>query len=130
MVIDAGYPFTYTKDCFKEAQYLPDSSGHPGFCKAINQDPHGYVHGMIGDDLGMGQVPWAANDPIFWLHHCNIDRMWASWNASGKANPTDASWLNQEFVFADEHCNRVVAKVSDFASDALSAISGRLPSMQ
>jgi tyrosinase len=36
----------------------------------------------------------AALDPIFYLHHCNIDRMWAVWNASGNANPTAAAWLN------------------------------------
>jgi tyrosinase len=36
----------------------------------------------------------AALDPIFYLHHCNIDRMWAAWNANGNNNPTDADWLN------------------------------------
>jgi tyrosinase len=35
----------------------------------------------------------AALDPIFYLHHCNIDRMWAAWNAKGNANPTDQNWL-------------------------------------
>jgi tyrosinase len=36
----------------------------------------------------------AALDPIFYLHHCNIDRMWATWNNGGKKNPTDPNWLN------------------------------------
>jgi hypothetical protein len=36
----------------------------------------------------------AALDPIFFLHHANIDRMWAAWNVTGKnQNPTDANWL-------------------------------------
>ena len=30
----------------------------------------------------------AGLDPIFYLHHSNIDRMWALWNANGNANPT------------------------------------------
>jgi tyrosinase len=34
----------------------------------------------------------AALDPIFYLHHSNIDRMWAVWNANGNTNPTDAAW--------------------------------------
>jgi tyrosinase len=36
----------------------------------------------------------AALDPIFYLHHCNIDRMWAAWNAKGNSNPTDINWLS------------------------------------
>ena len=35
----------------------------------------------------------AALDPIFYLHHSNIDRMWAAWNANGNSNPTDPNWL-------------------------------------
>ena len=36
--------------------------------------PHNVVHGSIG---GLMNNPnSAALDPIFWLHHCNIDRLW------------------------------------------------------
>lgn len=33
-------------------------------------------------------------DPIFWLHHCNIDRLWAEWNAPPRSRPntSDALW--------------------------------------
>jgi tyrosinase len=117
--IDGGNPFTIVSECMKETDYLP-SLGHDGFNGAINGNPHGAVHTAIGTALGMGSVPWAANDPIFWLHHCNIDRMWASWNAWGYSNPPGPDWLNKEFVFADEHCNRVQVKVADFvATDPL-----------
>lgn len=30
----------------------------------------------------MGLVPTAASDPVFWVHHSFIDRIWSSWNAS------------------------------------------------
>ena len=66
----------------------------------------------------MGSIPWAAYDPIFWLHHCNIDRLWASWNAAGRKNPTDATFLNKKFTFADGNGNKVVATISDFLSIA------------
>ncbi len=35
-------------------------------------------------------------DPIFWLHHCNIDRLWAEWNAPPRSNPntSNALWRN------------------------------------
>lgn len=116
--IDFGQPAgTINRDCMNESDYLP-SGASSGFCSRINQSPHGIVHTLIGNTVGMGTVPWAANDPVFWLHHCNIDRMWASWNNWGRSNPSASSWLDKEFVFADENCNRVVAKVSDFAAIA------------
>jgi tyrosinase len=35
-------------------------------------------------------------DPIFWLHHCNIDRLWAEWNAPPRSHPNTSSplWAN------------------------------------
>ncbi|HET9269311.1 MAG TPA: tyrosinase family protein [Vicinamibacterales bacterium] len=41
---------------------------------------HGGVHVRTGGD--MGSVPTAAYDPIFYLHHANIDRLWADWQAA------------------------------------------------
>src|SRR5262249_3184594 len=58
------------------------------------------VHGLVGGGLpdgtyGLMSDPGiAALDPVFYLHHCNIDRLWAVWNAAGNRNPTDPSWLN------------------------------------
>ena len=37
---------------------------------------HNRVHVWIGGDMGPGTAP---NDPVFFLHHCNIDRLWAQW---------------------------------------------------
>ena len=30
----------------------------------------------------MGSVPVAPNDPVFFLHHCNVDRIWAQWQTT------------------------------------------------
>lgn len=118
--IDSGQPAgTINLDCMNEADYLPSAPGVvDGFNAMINQNPHGIVHTLIGNTKGMGTVPWAGNDPVFWAHHSNIDRLWASWNGGGGSNPTSAEWRDKTFVFADEDCNRVVAKVSDFESIA------------
>jgi tyrosinase len=96
----------------KQGAYLP-AFPLEGFNLAIDGHLHGNVHVDTGDRTNMGDVPWAARDPIFWLHHCNIDRLWTSWNKSGGLNPT-GTWLTQEFVFADENGQRVSAKVDDF----------------
>lgn len=41
---------------------------------------HGSVHIRTGGD--MGGVPTAAYDPIFFLHHANVDRLWADWQTA------------------------------------------------
>jgi tyrosinase len=46
----------------------------------------------------MGAIPTAAGDPVFWVHHCNIDRLWESWNRLSHPNPT---WPSRAFPFAD-----------------------------
>ncbi len=38
---------------------------------------HNGTHVWVGGQ--MGRVPTAPNDPVFWLHHANIDRLWAIW---------------------------------------------------
>jgi tyrosinase len=45
---------------------------------------HDFIHGWTGGNDGsvggdMGNVGTAAWDPIFWSHHCMIDRLWYSW---------------------------------------------------
>lgn len=42
--------------------------------------PHGTIHTTIGGSGGsMSSISTAAHDPIFWLHHCNIDRYFYNW---------------------------------------------------
>lgn len=43
--------------------------------------PHNPVHDLIGNWMADLQSP---TDPIFWLHHANVDRLWVAWvNAGG-----------------------------------------------
>jgi hypothetical protein len=44
---------------------------------SLEGGPHNLTHGSVGGN--MGDTSTAATDPIFWLHHCNIDRLWAEW---------------------------------------------------
>jgi tyrosinase len=78
-----------------------------GFCRAIDSGIHGRIHVLVGTSKDMGAVPFAGRDPLFWVHHSSIDRMWASWNANGGVNPTTASWATKTFVFANGSGQRV-----------------------
>ncbi len=89
---------------------------------AIESQPHDNVHVLVGGDAGLMSDPnFAALDPVFWLHHCNIDRLWESWVArgGGRSNPTgDTAWMNTEFTFFDENRNQVRMKGSEIVNAA------------
>jgi tyrosinase len=73
----------------------------------LEQTPHNDVHVAVGGPGGwMIDPDEAAKDPIFWLHHSNIDRVWAEWNVN-HADPTASAWLNQKFEFFDENGTKV-----------------------
>lgn len=82
----------------------------------LESQPHGGVHVLIGggfkgQQLSTDRAEWglmtnpdtAALDPIFWLHHANIDRLWNVWlrqrsgpgdPANAFRNPSDTDWLD------------------------------------
>ncbi|MGH8902560.1 MAG: tyrosinase family protein [Egibacteraceae bacterium] len=37
---------------------------------------HNGVHVWVGGDMGLTTSP---NDPVFYLNHCNVDRIWEAW---------------------------------------------------
>jgi hypothetical protein len=86
---------------------------------ALEQRPHNVIHGLVGGSGGGPSSPnqalmsWpetAARDPIFWLHHANIDRLWKRWLDQGGArrNPTGNDfWMDHQFNFFDENGNQV-----------------------
>jgi hypothetical protein len=82
-----------------------------GSVGGLEQTPHNAIHVQVGglnrdpcQGGFMGHPFCAALDPIFWLHHTNVDRLWNQWLAlgGGRANPSDADWLNQPFTLYDE----------------------------
>lgn len=49
----------------------------------VGSQLHNAVHVWIGGDMGPGTSP---NDPVFFLHHGNIDRIWAAWQHAHPAS--------------------------------------------
>lgn len=50
------------------------------FEPSLENAPHNPVHDIIGGVMTTMESPI---DPIFWLHHANIDRLWVAWVAAG-----------------------------------------------
>jgi hypothetical protein len=71
----------------------------------IEAAPHNRVHQTMGIEGDLGSPTTAARDPIFWLHHANIDRLWVRWTDStrGRIPPIDDDvWMKTRFTFVDE----------------------------
>jgi tyrosinase len=47
---------------------------------------HNLVHNWVGGDMMPRTSP---NDPVFFLNHCNVDRLWASWQERNPTAPYD-----------------------------------------
>jgi tyrosinase len=62
---------------------------------ALESVPHNRIHVQIGGDNGFMSFPdTAALDPIFWVHHANVDRLWEVWRNKGNSDPNTADWLS------------------------------------
>jgi tyrosinase len=80
----------------------------------IEATPHNVVHDAVGGNGGLMADPdAAAADPIFWVHHANIDRLWFIWATSRHRNPTDPRWTGQRFSFFDAGGDRVTKTPTD-----------------
>lgn len=55
--------------------WLVLEQGHP----QVTSRTHNSGHNFIGGHMSGAFSP---NDPVFWLHHGNVDRLWANWQAN------------------------------------------------
>jgi tyrosinase len=92
----ANIDTTAFDDLATSAQAAMTEADFASFQSQIN-GVHGSVHVRTGGD--MGGVPTAAYDPIFYLHHANIDRLWADWQAAhpGALPVVEAGFALQPF---------------------------------
>ncbi len=77
----------------------------------LEQTPHNDIHVQLG---GLMLDPDAAAlDPIFWLHHANVDRLW--WCGMTPATPIRPTprGANQQFQFFDQNGQQVSMPCQD-----------------
>jgi tyrosinase len=43
-------------------------------------EDHPQLHNLVHVWIGGSMLPASSpNDPVFWVHHCNTDRLWYQW---------------------------------------------------
>ena len=75
---------------FTEAQTLGLGGTYRLF-RRMQGNPHGSAHVEYFSG-SISSIPTAAKDPLFFLLHCNVDRLWAKWQSQrGRYKSSDAS---------------------------------------
>jgi tyrosinase len=75
------------------------------FFRRLEGSPHNDGHIVAGatasgrrGHIGSGLSPL---DPIFWLHHCMVDRVWAEWQHPGNDTPDPGTTYSNNFFNKD-----------------------------
>jgi N-acetylneuraminic acid mutarotase/Flp pilus assembly protein TadD len=103
--IDILYRDWLSLDVLNEKIYIDAPDGSLGFNPRLDTNPHFLTHLALGGD--MADFATVGGDPMFYLHHANLDRVWESWNRLGHTNPTDPKYLNRTFAYGDRSGKRV-----------------------
>jgi len=76
-------------DLLTEARTLALGTDFIDF-EALEGDPHGSAHVSFGGSIS--SIGTAAKDPLFFLLHANVDRLWAKWQRkNSRFDPSDAA---------------------------------------
>jgi len=83
----------------------------------LERVPHGSMHVAVGGFMGAFNT--AGLDPLFWLHHANIDRLWQVWRERDTANsdPAKPLWLTGVRFHFHDHAGQPVSHVSEEVVD-------------
>jgi tyrosinase len=73
----------------EDVQNVQSRPMFPAFQQAL-QRIHGWVHNAVGGTMALSSSP---ADPLFWLHHAFIDKLWEDWKVSGdpQLNPPNGT---------------------------------------
>ena len=98
--------------------------GPPG---KLEMTPHGDIHMAVGGFSPggfMSRFNTAGLDPLFWLHHANIDRLWTVWlkRRPTNVNPTQTQWLSSPSFELHDASGAVVAMTSSEVVDSETSV--------
>ena len=135
-------------------------SGMGKYFGLLEQHPHNLVHndtggivsqvvngscGMVNNVGGFMQAFLSPVDPIFFLHHSNLDRLWDAWTRLRGGGPNTlpqpaqslAAWSNEPFLFFCDSAGKPVTKTRagdyarigafdyDYQPGSVGAVAGR-----
>ena len=87
------------------------------------ENMHNAIHSLVGNGGHMSYIPYAGFDPIFWLHHANVDRLFAIWQAIYPNSYTTAEAdAEGTFTNAPGETEDVKTPLTPFHSDSVGTL--------
>jgi tyrosinase len=77
----------YDRQPWEDGLRANNAAAWQGYRPHLEVDLHNLVHRWVGGNMLDMTSP---NDPVFWLHHCNCDRLWVVWQAQ---HPSELPYL-------------------------------------
>lgn len=127
--VNAGAPLSARTIAHRRALLAHPKTGPGGFFGGVRAGHfagvfgllegtiHNNVHVEVGNVAGgfMRDPDLAALDPIFWLHHANIDRLWEVWlnRAASHTNLTSSYWRRGVRFDFNTAAGAILSMVSD-----------------
>jgi tyrosinase len=96
------------------------------FSSSLETYPHNFIHGWVGGDMGL--IAYSAYDPIFYSHHCMIDRIWYLWQLQHGNSTIPPDLLSQPlapFNLTGAAVLRVEDLGYEYVVDQVTVISGK-----
>ncbi|KAK6863486.1 hypothetical protein PG995_000014 [Apiospora arundinis] len=93
----------------EQIKFINGQDTYADFRLYLESIPHGSIHSAVGGQKGDMKPSTSPNDPLFFLHHTQIDRLWYLWQqgnpevrekdvADEKVNPADGTKATLEDV--------------------------------
>jgi|GEM_PF-1473911 len=102
----------FTPENIASIQRLPSFDLFSG---RLEGSPHNSGHVIAGGGNGHMSSGMSPLDPAFWMHHCNVDRIWAEWQAAGNITPDIPRNYDNQFLLVDG--GRATGVTADNARD-------------
>ena len=61
---------------FADVTAVQRQTDYASYTAALEGGPHNTAHRWVGGVMATG---WSPLDPLFWLHHAQVDRLWWEW---------------------------------------------------
>ncbi len=109
---------TNAPSLLSETETLALGSGSFSGFADLEGDPHGLAHTKSGGGGWLGDITIAVRDPLFFLLHCNVDRLWAKWQlAFDRWDPVSADAYSPQGEFPNSPS--ATARKGHYAGDTM-----------
>lgn len=122
VIHDATYQLIADQSDYAPFSNTAFTDGRGGNYNSL-ENMHNMIHALVGNGGHMSYIPYAGFDPIFWLHHTNVDRLFAIWQAIyPNSYTTSEADAEGTYTIAPGQTEDVNTPLTPFHSDSMGTL--------